>query len=122
MTLNTAPTEGEKATKAARWYKNQYPKFLEDLNRHRANELEGVGYAAGLKDADVVSAPVAKHQPAWERTPEDARAMAMARETLDQRLADAPRTISSNCPGCGKLRNLGNNTQCFDCRKALATA
>ena len=38
--------------KVIRYYKTRWPKFLEDLQRHRANELANVPYGGGLKELD----------------------------------------------------------------------
>ena len=111
--------------KVIRFYSKRWDKFREDLQRHRANELAGVGYAHGLrpeKETGAVGVAVTPNAPAWDHTAEDARAMELARRTLDERLEVKNRTRSTNCPGCGKLRNLGNNIHCFDCRKQLVSA
>ena len=43
--------------KVVRWYSTRWPKFLEDLQRHRANELAGVGYAPGFDKAEASPLP-----------------------------------------------------------------
>ena len=50
--------------KVIRFYKTHWPKFLEDLQRHRANELANVPYGGGLKELDELD----KLQP--EKPPE----------------------------------------------------